>query len=153
MWSLSFRFPDDRLYTFFISPLLISFSSIYMCVRACVRYPYYPISLSDFHVAIFQEAFYQQLHNQAILTPCILTVGILNECLFIRNIHNYTVSYKFDFFSCYYSHCVIITISIFEFWQICHNIKLFWNMKPRGQANGQRSFDGATCLNLPFPSS
>jgi len=26
-------------------------------------------------------------------------------------------------------------------------------MKPRGQANGQRRFDGATCLNLPFPSS
>jgi len=26
-------------------------------------------------------------------------------------------------------------------------------MKPRGQANGQRRFDGTTCLNLPFPSS
>lgn len=106
MWSLSFRFPDNRLYTFFISSLLISFSSI-LCSH------YYPISLSDFQVAIFQEAFYKQLHNQAILTARILTIGIVNECFFIRNIHNSIISYKCDFFSSYYRHCIII-----GFWKI-----------------------------------
>ena len=37
---------------------------MYVCMYVCICYPYYPISLSEFQVAIFQEAFYQQLHNQ-----------------------------------------------------------------------------------------